>query len=68
MKIPPHYTSRMNRGIRPPPAAKQKTFMPRSRKLKEDKVSIGESAIDYYGSLKQNYELHNKDYMKEDRK
>ena len=48
MKIPPHYTSRMNRGIRPPPAAKQKIFMPRSRKLREDKVTVSPLALEVY--------------------
>ena len=28
-------------------------------------VMIGEKTIDYYGSLKENYEIHNRDYILE---
>jgi succinate dehydrogenase/fumarate reductase flavoprotein subunit len=36
-----------------------------SLKLENNQVKIDEKSIDYYGSLKENYELHNQDYIKE---
>ncbi len=33
----------------------------------KNKVAIGEKPLDYYGSLKRNYESHNADYLKERR-
>ncbi len=32
-------------------------------KLENNKVKIGERPIDYYGSLRENYEIHNKEYI-----
>ena len=31
-------------------------------KIRENKVKIGEMPIDYYGSLRENYEIHNEEY------
>lgn len=33
-------------------------------KLKNNRVEVGEKPIDYYGSLEENYEAHNRDYLK----
>ena len=32
-------------------------------KLDNKKVKVGEKPIDYYGSLRENYEIHNKEYI-----
>jgi succinate dehydrogenase/fumarate reductase flavoprotein subunit len=37
-------------------------------RLENNKVQIGEKPLDYYGSLKENYEAHNGEYLKEKNK
>lgn len=37
-------------------------------KLENDRVKVGERPIDYYGSLKENYETHNREYPKRESK
>lgn len=34
-------------------------------RLENNRVKVGEKPIDFYGSLKENYEYHNQDYLKE---
>lgn len=34
-------------------------------KFENNKVKVGKLPIDYYGSLKENYEIHNEEYIKE---
>lgn len=36
-------------------------------KLENNEITIGQKPLDYYGSLKENYESHNSDYSKEHR-
>ncbi|MFX0036384.1 MAG: FAD-dependent oxidoreductase [Candidatus Hermodarchaeota archaeon] len=58
-----HFTRSDYPNIDPPKSHKFITV-----KLENNKVMVGELPIDYYGSLKENYEIHNKDYMKMRRK
>ncbi len=47
--------------IEPPEWHKYITF-----KLEENQVKVGERPLDYYGSLEQNYEAHNREYLEKE--